>query len=68
MALQLTQKKLITKAEAARLLGVCRQTLYTMIDDKRLTPVRITATQTRIRTDEIEKILGSLISTERRIM
>lgn len=52
------QKKLITKAEAARRLGVCRQTLYTMIDEKRLTPVRITATQTRIRTEDVENLLG----------
>lgn len=55
---QTTLKKLITKAEAARRLGVCRPTLYTMIREKRLTPVRITATQTRIRTEEVEKILG----------
>jgi excisionase family DNA binding protein len=68
MPAQPTQKKLLTKAEAARLLGVCRPTLYTMIEEKRLTPVRITATQTRIRTEDIEKILGSGISTERRIM
>jgi excisionase family DNA binding protein len=54
----LTKKKLVTKAEAARMLGVCRQTLYTMIEDKRLTPVRITATQTRIRMEEIEHYLG----------
>lgn len=58
MTAQPAQKKLITKAAAARLLGVCRHTLYTMIDDKRLTPVRITATQTRIRMDEVDKLLG----------
>jgi excisionase family DNA binding protein len=55
---QPTPKKLITKAEAARLLGVSRPTLYAMIDEKRITPVRITATQTRIRTEEVEHILG----------
>ena len=68
MPVQPMQKKLITKAEAARLLGVCRDTIYLMINDKRLTPVRITATQTRIRTEEVEKILGSEILTERRII
>ena len=58
MPAQPTQKKLITKAEAARMLGICRDTIYTMIADKRLTPVRITATQTRIRTEEVENLLG----------
>lgn len=53
-----TQKKLITKAEAARRLNVCRPTLYKMIDEKRLTLVRVTATQTRIRTEEVENLLG----------
>jgi len=50
-------KKLVTKTEAARILGVCRQTLYMMIENKRLIPVRITATQTRIRIDDLEKLL-----------
>jgi excisionase family DNA binding protein len=54
----LTKKKLVTKAEAARMLGVCRHTLYTMIEDKRLIPVRITVTQTRIRVEDIERFLG----------
>ena len=58
MTAQPAQKKLITKAAAARLLGVCRDTLYTMIDERRITPVRITATQTRIRTEDVEKLLG----------
>ena len=51
------KKRLITKAEAARILGVCRHTLYSMIEAKRLIPVRITATQTRIRLDDIELLL-----------
>ena len=51
------KKKLVTKAEAARMLGVCRQTLYSMIEDKLLIPVRITATQTRIKVEEIERFL-----------
>lgn len=68
MTVQPTHKKLITKAAAARLLGVCRNTLYAMIDDKRLIPVRITSTKMRIRIEEVEKILGREISTERRIM
>jgi excisionase family DNA binding protein len=54
----LTKKKLVTKAEAARMLGVCRQTLYTMIEEKRIVPVRITVTQTRIRMEDIEHFLG----------
>jgi excisionase family DNA binding protein len=58
MTAQPAQKKLITKAAASRLLGVCRPTLYKMIDEKRLTPVRVTATQTRIRMDEVDKLLG----------
>lgn len=57
MPAQPTQKKLITKAEAARILGVCRHTLYALIENKRLIPVRITATQTRIRTDDLERLL-----------
>jgi len=56
-----TKKKLITKAEAARILGVCRQTLYSMIESKRLIPVRITATQSRIRTEDVERLLQSAI-------
>ena len=54
---QTTIKKLVTKAEAARMLGVCRQTLYSMIEDKLLIPVRITATHTRIKVEEIERFL-----------
>jgi excisionase family DNA binding protein len=54
----LTKKKLVTKAEAARMLGVCRPTLYKMIEDKRIIPVRITVTQTRIRMEDIEHFLG----------
>jgi len=61
MPLQPTKKKLITKAEAARILGVCRQTLYSMIESKRLIPVRITATQSRIRTEDVERILQNAI-------
>ena len=57
MNCQSPHKKLITKAEAARLLGVCRQTLYTMIDNKRLIPVKITATQSRIRVEDVENLL-----------
>jgi len=57
MNAQPTQKKLITKAEAAKLLGVCRHTLYKMIEDGRLIPVRITITKTRIRVSDLEKIL-----------
>lgn len=55
---QQTQKKLVTKAEAARLLGVSRPTLYAMIEEKRLTPVHVTATRTRISLAEIDRILG----------
>jgi excisionase family DNA binding protein len=61
MALQPTKKRLITKAEAARILGVCRPTLYMMIAEKRLIPVRITATQSRIRTEDVERLLQNAI-------
>lgn len=57
------QKKLVTKTEAARLLGVCRHTIYAMIQDKRLGTVHITATQTRIKLEDVERITGRIRST-----
>lgn len=58
MPAQPAYKKLITKAAAARLLGICRETLYAMIREKRISVVPITSTKTRIRMDDIERILG----------
>jgi len=52
------KKKLITKAEAAQLLGVCRHTIYKMISDGRLKLVNITASKTRVRADDVDRILS----------